>query len=290
MSWVIFVEEPGVHQVSLPYNVLAAIAVEEHLVWQLSKKLREAEVSFFGAQLEQQSPVFTVEDMLNERQIQIAESHPLLESSLRIRLTKECLVSQAGANSAMHGVALAQTQIAYCRFVLELLRDFQSKALAVFTPSEFSTFTYRDHLRKDYSFMLERALYLLRDQHFISTGILVFDPKRHSDDLVPISAISDYFDKTTKGRLRSRLIVPEPMMANSRLTSINQGAVLLSRILSWSFRLPNMKLPRRRDLDGFVKQCNRLRFSFMSDSGHKEWSFKFIETVRAQHEASSPTM
>lgn len=289
MGWSIFIEESGVHQKSLPYGALVGVAVEDRFVWQLARKLRDAEVHFFGSRLERLSSYITVDTILGAELVKVASLSPGLPPPQRATLTRQYLSCGNVRPPVEQVVAFAQTQVAFCSFALGILRDFEAKSFAILTPSSEVGVIHGDHIRKDYAFLFERVSRFLATQTSSNIGTLVLDPQRHLEDFVPISTITSYFEKTTKGRLRSRFIIPEPLMANSSLRVINQVAVIISRVLSWGFRLPGMTHPRRFDLDELVRQCNQLRILLGEGSGRKEWSFIFVEDIRPRHEtASSP--
>ena len=284
MSWAIFTEEPGVHQISLPYGVIVGIAVEDRFVWQLARKLKDAETHFFGKRLQSFSHHVIIDDFLNVETVRRSEFSPSIELSERFVLTQKYFARKNDAPSLEQTIAAAQSQVAFCKFVIGLLQEFQSRAFAILTPAENSSLTYSNYLRRDYVLFFERVFNFLECQSPNTIGTLVFHPRRHKEDFVSIQIITEYFEKTAEGRLRSQLLCPEPVMAGSSLSTINQAAVLISRILSWGFRLSGMSLPRRYDLDELVRQCNHLRFSFRHACGKKDWSFVFLNSVRSQEE------
>ena len=288
MGWSIFISEPGDHQFSLPYGVLAGILIEDRFVWQLARKLKDAETQFFGRRLNQLGSSFNVENILGLESSQLAESAPPLSSALRLALTNEFLSVIEMQGSLQHSLAMAQSCHSFIRFVLSLLLAFKASAVAIMFPVHDITLSYNVQLRKDYAFLIERVERFLSEKSSESVGLMIFDKYRYNGKYVNTKSITEYFEKTTKGRLRAQRVIPEPVFAGASLSTINNAAVLFSTVLSWSFRLPFMSQPRRLDLDDCLKQCNTLRFSYTSETGSKDWSFKYVDNLRARNESEAP--
>ena len=284
MGWSLFMEEPGDHQLSLPYGVLAGLAVEDRLVWQLARTLKHAEFDFFGSRLDRFRSHFTTDSILDIEAIQIANASTALSASDRLCLVKECSSLDRLQMSTQHISALAQARFLFCQHVLELLLDYDVKLFASMIPTEQIGTTYFSGLRKDYSFFFERFAMFLTEQVAGTVGMLVLDASRHTGVHIQLSAITDYFEKTTKGRLISAVIVPEPLMSNQTLATINQAAALVARALSYGIRIAGMTVARRHDLDLFVRLCNQMRLSFLSKEGRKDWSLIFLDDVRTMRE------
>ena len=289
MGWSIFIEEPGINQLSLPYGVLAGLAIEDILVWQLVRKLKDAEMQFFGSRIEHVRPSLTIENILAPEVLRLAGLAQSLEVFSNSNSGDLTLNDDSVDCSEVAQVSLAQSKVSYCKFVLELLRDFQARAFAIIIPIDDVLLSYDIHLRKDYAFLFERISIFLEEQNTNTIGTMILDSSRHSGKYVSIQSMTEYFEKTTKGRMRARYLIPEPVLSNSSLSTVNQAAELFSYIIASGFRLPGMSKPRRNDLDSYVKQCNGMRFSYISDKGSRDWSFKYLESVRANREAASPT-
>jgi hypothetical protein len=288
MSWYIFLDEPGDHQLSWPYGVLAGLAVEDRFVWQLARELKDAESRFFGPFRADVIRSPRIDTLLDPQVIYLAASQPQMSAHDRQKLIDKSSMELGRKESFQTSVALAQAKLAFCQFVLNILADYHVKAFANIINQSDIVISYETHLRKDYAFLFERASYLIDLVGPGQIGLFLLDSRRHTGKYVSIKSITSYFVKTTKGRLRSHRLIPEPVLAEASLAVVNQAVALFSYIISSSFRMPTMSKPRRFDLDDFVKQCNKMRFSYINEFGVKDWSFIFLEDVRARYEEISP--
>ena len=284
MGWSLFIEEPGDHQLTLPYGVLAGLAVEDRVIWQLARKLKRAEIDFFGSRLVNFCSLFTIESILDIEADQIASSSIDLDAAERLQLVREC----AGLNplqlSTKHSFALTQSRFLFCKHALEILLDYNVKGFATLIPTNQINISYLNGLRKDYSFFFERFNLFLSDYSQGSIGSIVVDECRSDEKYVSVISITEYFEKTTKGRLISQNLIPEPLMANDSLSTINKAAVIYSNILSYGVRLSGMMNNRRYDLDALVRICNLMRTSYPSRDGKKHWSVIYLDDVRTMRE------
>src|SRR5437016_11724522 len=48
MAWFLFIDESGQDHRESPYEVLAGVAIEDRVLWDLIKELHDAEISHFG--------------------------------------------------------------------------------------------------------------------------------------------------------------------------------------------------------------------------------------------------
>ncbi len=284
MGWSLFIEEPGDHQLTWPYGVLAGLGVEDRFIWQLARKLKRAEIDFFGSKLENFRSLFTIESMLDIEAEQITSSSINLNAAERFQLVREC----AGINqlqlSTRHLFALTQSRFLYCKHALELLLDYNVKGFATFIPTKQIPISYLSGLRKDYSFFFERFSLFLSERSVGSVGSIVIDDCRGTEKYVSIRSITEYFEKTTKGRLIAQRLIPEPLRANESLSTINRAAVIYSYVLSYEVRLSGMINTRRYDLDALAKICNLMRTSYPSKEGKKHWSIIYLDDVRTSRE------
>ncbi len=72
--------------------------------------------------------------------------------------------------------------------------------------------------------------------------------------------LTNYFKKTSKGRQRSGLVIPEPFFVHSDLTTGIQIADLIAYIISWGLRLKGMTGASRPELMEFVELIKPLRY------------------------------
>ena len=135
-------------------------------------------------------------------------------------------------------------------------------------------------MRKDYSFFLERYFHFLNTKPEDPMGFLVFDELDKSASHVLLRQISEYFIKTTKGRSRSRLIVPEPFFVHSDLTTIIQVADIAAYSISWGLRLKGMRVEKRAELAPLVAEIERMRYHHRTDGGDEVWGIKEIRDLR----------
>lgn len=136
-------------------------------------------------------------------------------------------------------------------------------------------------LRKDYAFLFERYYYFLNGLTDDPMGYLVFDELDKAQSHVLLGQVASYFVRTTNGRSRSRLIIPEPFFVHSDLTSLIQLADLAAYVISWGFRdLRGMTEPAREELAGLTDIVRGLRFRRATGAGHLEWGFKLIADLR----------
>ncbi len=76
-------------------------------------------------------------------------------------------------------------------------------------------------------------------------GYMVFDEIDKSASHVLLGQVGSYFIKTNQGRVRSRLIIPEPFFVHSDLTTLIQAADIIAYTISWGLRLKGMNSPKR---------------------------------------------
>ena len=115
-------------------------------------------------------------------------------------------------------------------------------------------------------------------------GLVVFDELDKSTSHILLNQVSEYFLKTQKGRIRSRLIIPEPFFVHSDLTTMVQVADLIAYLLSWGVRLKGMTASRRAEFDIFSQKIMQLRFTQRTPGGHTNYGFKAINNLRSATE------
>lgn len=178
--------------------------------------------------------------------------------------------------------ALALAKLNYTRELFEICARYKCRAFASIVETDARD-TATDGLRKDYGFLFERFYYFLDEQRPREQGIVVFDELEKSRSHLLINQMNLYFRNTATGKMRSGLIVPEPLFVHSDLTTGIQIADMISYIVSWGFRLPQMVKPARKELKGFADQVSGLRFRTVRND-HEIWSFKHITDLRTKTE------
>ncbi|RYB02062.1 DUF3800 domain-containing protein [Lichenibacterium ramalinae] len=279
MSWLLFVDEPSDRQVSSPYGVLTGLAVEDVHVWSLSQRLKDAQQQFFGQQLiDHDGRYAEARALLGLKVYESAALHPRSDD-LSCSLASG-FGPQARLTNSQVSAALAQAKIAYCDCALSLARDFGAIAFAMFFPADAIPTRFEDRLRKDYGFLLERYYHFLKSRAGTCAGLIVLPRQPRGQTYVASGEIVDYFAKTANGRVRSRLIIPNPVYADGPLDIVSHLTELVSYVANWSIRLPNMHAPRRPEMGPLTARCSSLRFAYAADNGKKDWSFKYIDDLR----------
>jgi hypothetical protein len=115
-------------------------------------------------------------------------------------------------------------------------------------------------------------------------GTVIFDEVEKTQSQILIEQMERYFLHTAKGKVRSRLIVPEPLFVHSDLTTMIQMADLVAYIVSWGVRLTGgvrpMTKPRRDELESLARQVCSLRYHAKTPGGHDTWGFTTIGELR----------
>ena len=274
MSWCLFIDEPIDARGDSPYKVVAGLAVEDKHIWPLTVKLYDANLHYFGRQLRAPNSAYLKASDLLSHDIFLEAQHVLSVSNTeRVRLIHEAL-DESAPTIINQRVALSQAKISYCRFITNLIRDYEVRAFAVMAPANVVPVPLTNQLRRDYAFLLERFFYFLDDQLPASTGYLLLSELNKYG--VSANTLSDYFLKTSNGKVRSRSIIPEPLFTRGRINIIFQSTSLLGYALCWGFRTPTMHEPTRPELESFTSQFRAMRYLHTSSNGKKDWSFKFI--------------
>ena len=279
MSWSMFIDEPGDHQLENPYGVLAGFAVEDTHIWGLTRKLKHAREQFFGQRPYGRTDVYVdVQRILSVDVFKEASSAslPQLPDQVAVRKNSHEKLRFESSNELF---LIASQKIAYCNFIIKLMQDYGANAFAIIIPNDSIDITIKDRLRKDYGYFFERFYYFLVNQGVSAMGHLILQEDRKGREYVSLESINEYFTKTNNGRVRSKNIIPEPLFARGDVTEIIQASRILSYCVAWGVRLPKMDLPRRYDMDSLVSLCNSMRFSYKTENGKKDWSFKYVNDI-----------
>ena len=188
--------------------------------------------------------------------------------------------------------ALAQAKVDFAGRVLEICSQHQVRA--------FASIVDRDaprpegfFLRKDYAYLFERFFYFLSEQPPFHQGLVIFDELERSRSHLLVDQMSEYFQKTAKGRYRSSRIVPEPFFVHSDLTSLIQVADLVAYIISWGVKVGSMNRPRRTELRDLASSVCELRHQSTVQVQERDdflvWSFAVIDDLRPRDEREDQT-
>lgn len=284
MSWTLFVDESGQDQRHSPYEVLAGVAIEDRQIWPLICQISDAQQHFFGMRLfDAYGAEAKAKELLKKKSYKHAAQMDPFGNEDRKQLAKEAL--EDGENPTRARLtALAQAKIAYCEFILLLARRHGGRIFATMVPQDAPRPPSGEDMRKDYAFFLERYYHFLNQQSGDPMGFLVFDELDKSASHVLLGQISRYFQRTTNGRTRSRLIVPEPFFVHSDLTSLVQLADLVAYVVSWGLRLSRMPVSTRPELNPLVDVVKRMRYCHLTGGGHAVWGIKEIKDLRPQRQ------
>lgn len=277
MTWSLFLDEPVDPVGNSPYKVVAGLAIEDKHIWPLSVKISDANLHYFGRQLRASNSAYLkAGDLLSPEIFADAQNELTISSVERIRLIHDALSGEY-IESVDQRAALSQAKVSYCRFILNLIRNHEVRAFAVMVPTNAEALQISTKLRRDYTFLLERFFYFVGDQAPPAMGLLILsDLNKYT---VTANSISEYFLKTTKGKIRSKSIMPEPLFARGRINILFQATSLLAYSLNWGFRTPSMKEPIRPELADFNSVFRSMRYLHESSDGKKDWSFKFINNL-----------
>ncbi len=261
-----------------PYGALSGIAVEDSQVWAFARKLRDAQHQYFGRQLIGSDGRYLAAEYLLGEQV-YDEGAQLFDGASRPAHHQSDVTHTPSGGAPLNEPAArsSQAKIGYCDFALGLAKDFSTLAFAMVFSTQSISVQLDTQLRKDYAYLFERFYNFLSTTKVRSTGVLVLPRVARGRTFVSQQSIVDYFTKTTNGRLRSQLILPDPLYADGDLGVILHLVEILSYISRWSVRLQGMVEPGRSEMDFLATRCLDLRYSYKTDNGKKDWSFKFIE-------------
>lgn len=280
MSWTLFVDESGQDRRNSPYEVLAGIAIEDRQIWPLICQISDAQQHFFGMRLYQAyGAEAKAKELLKTKTYKHAgqmEPFPHLDWT---RLAREILQDGTDVSRARL-TALAQAKIAYCEFILQLAQRHGGQIFATMVPQAAPRPPNGEQMRKDYAFFLERYYHFLNQRPGDPMGFLVFDELDKSASHVLLSQIARYFQRTSNGRTRSRLIVPEPFFVHSDLSSLIQLADIVAYVISWGLRLRRMPPTTRPELEPLVSIVKRMRYYHQTEGGGEVWGVKEIPDLR----------
>ena len=287
MGWFLFVDESGQDGRNSPYEVLAGLAVEDRELWRLIQALKESQEAHFGIRLfDAYGAEAKGQKLLRKKTFKLAGQKPPLPAAARTALANAALTN----GEAVHGdqlTALGQAKLAYVADALRLCRKHRTVAFASIIPNDIVRSDY-DFLRKDYAFLFERFFHFLngREDSPKPMGTVIFDEIEKTQSQTLIEQMEKYFLHTSKGKARSRLIVPEPLFVHSDLTTMIQMADLVAYIASWGVRLTGgvrpMTKPKREELDSLARQVCGLRYHAKTPRGHDTWGFTTIGELRVR--------
>ena len=259
MAYLLFVDESGNDKEPAPCEVLAGISVEDRDVWNLIEAVHAAEEQNFGCRYSRVKGEIKGKKLLKRKAFRHAAQLPAIDPDVRKPLAERCLL--AGDSPTRDAItALAQAKIAFVSDVFTLCARYRCNVFASIVCHGAPRPTALV-LRKDYAYLFERFFYFLEDREPEAQGIIVFDELEKSRSNILIGQMEEYFLKTATGRMRSRLILPQPFFVHSDLTTLVQVADLLAYTILWGWRMPGLfDATGRLELESLAKQVHRLRY------------------------------
>jgi hypothetical protein len=287
VGWFLFVDESGQDRRNSPYEVLAGVAVEDRELWRLIQALKESQEDHFGMRLfDAYGAEAKGHKLLSTKTFRLASQKDALPKADRVVLAHAALTN----GNAVKGdqlTALGQAKLAYVTDALNLCHKYRTVAFASIIPNDIVRPKY-DFLRKDYVFLFERFFHFLngRVENPKPMGTIIFDEVEKQQSQILIEQMERYFLHSRKGKVRSRLIVPEPLFVHSDLTTMIQMADLVAYIVSWGVRLRGglrpMTKPKRDELDSVARQVCGLRYHLETPGGHDTWGFTTVSELRVR--------
>lgn len=282
MAYFFFIDESGTDRQDSLYEVLCGVAIKDNDLWNIITQLKGFEEKLLGTRYSGSEREIKGKKFLKKKVFKQANSFEPIPEIERTRLAKECIENGSVA-TRKHMAALSQAKLDYVRKLLELCAQYRVKIFA-----SISSETIRETddemdglLRRDYVYAFERIYYYLEDRKSDEQGIIVFDELEKSQSHVLVSQLENYFKKTSKGRQRSGLVIPEPFFVHSDLTTGIQIADLIAYIISWALRLKGMTEEIRPELCEFVELIKPLRYRTTRDIGDipnmEIWSVTYVK-------------
>jgi hypothetical protein len=281
MAYFFFIDESGTDRQDSPYEVLCGIAIKDNDLWNIISQLKSFEEQLLGTRYSGNDREIKGTKFLKRKVFNQANSVAAIPEHERTQLAKACIENGAGATKR-HMAALAQAKLDYVRKLLELCAQYRIKIFAsISSESVRETDDEMDGLlRRDYVYAFERMYYYLEDKKSDDQGIIVFDELEKSQSHILVSQLENYFKRTSKGRQRSGLVIPEPFFVHSDLTTGIQIADLIAYIISWGLRLKGMNEKAREELNEFVELVKPLRYITTREIGDinmQIWSVTYVK-------------
>jgi hypothetical protein len=282
MAYFFFIDESGTDRQDSLYEVLCGVAIKDSDLWNIVSQLKTIELQLFGIRYSGHDREIKGRKFLKKKVFKQAALEEPIPEGERTQLSKECIVNGSQA-TPRHMIALSQSKLEYVRKLLELCSQFRIKIFATIStePIRETDDEADGLLRRDYVYAFERMYYYLEDKKNDEQGIIVFDELEKSKSHVLISQLENYFKRTSKGRQRSGLVIPEPFFVHSDLTTGIQIADIVAYIISWGLRLKGMTKPGRAELNEFVELIKPLRYLTTRDIRDipemKIWSVTYVK-------------
>lgn len=254
MSWLLFLDESGHDQRTMPYEIHGGFAIHASKLWPFISAVRTLEQSVFGAYLHQYGSELKGCKLLAKDRFKWDQQGPKMDEAARRKHALNFLNSSQQGRSPRRDefTAYGQACLAMAEGVIQLLHSHDAKLFAAAIPRQPRPATLpAEMLRKDLVFLLERYFYFLESRR--EMGLLVMDGSDKQADRKLVRRMERYFTQTMPGRERTQWIVPAPLFVESDMAYGVQAADLCIYSLNWGWRLPNMTEPTRPEIEPFVR-------------------------------------
>ncbi|MEO8147764.1 MAG: DUF3800 domain-containing protein [Bacteroidia bacterium] len=282
MAYFFFADESGTDKQDSLYEVLCAVAIKDDDLWHIVSQLKITEKNLLGTRYGGSEREIKGRKFLKRKVFKQARGFEIIPETERTLLAKEC-IENGNTASARHIAALAQAKLEYVRKLLEICNQFRIKIFASISSEPLRETDDKSNvfLRRDYVYAFERMYYYLEDKKNDDQGIIVFDELEKSKSHILVSQLENYFKKSSKGRQRSGLIIPEPFFVHSDLTTGIQIADLIAYIISWGLRLKGMDKSFRPELSEFVDMLKPMIYKTSREIGDVNnwniWSVIYVK-------------
>ena len=289
-----FVDESGQDRGEAPYEVLAAVAIDERDLWNLLQAIQAAEREIFGIRLTEVGVEFKGRKLLKTKTFRHANQMTAIPIDERRSLCAEFL-SKGQRESAGSPIeyrrreefaAYGQAVIDFVGRVYDLCASYRVKIFASIVDPDAPRLS-SDFLRKNYAYLFERFFYFLEDISADEMGIVVFDELEKAQCRILINQMARYFLDTVRGRTRSARIVPEPFFVHSDLTTAVQLADIVAYTLNWGARLKHLAKPTRAEMEPFGRRAFDLRCTGHRETDNQNWpvyGIIYIDDLRPKSE------
>lgn len=266
MAYFLFIDESGQDHYDSPYEVLAGIAIDDKHLWNFIRNAHQLEINCFGRKYRGVDNEIKARTFLKRKTFRLAAQLPSIPMPDRTLFAKQAL-DEGATITKIQLTALAQAKLDYATKLLELCHQYRFKIFASIICDENSIPVDKEMLRKDYIYLFERFYYFLEDKLDEPRGIVVFDELDKSASHLLLGQMDKYFKKTTKGRFRAGLIIPEPFFVHSDLTTGIQVVDFIAYIISWNFRVGKLNKPPREELNGYLELIKLMRYRTTREIG-----------------------
>ncbi len=259
MTWFLFMDESGHDHKNMPYEVRGGIALHVGELWPFAQSIKHEEKRCFGSA--RNNPKYEMKGgkFLNRARIQLAQQGDLFSDEERQRLCNKLLAGEPSSLDAR--IAYAQACLKMTDSLFSLLEKHKAHIFATAIPRGAKPpiaqeKKFKDFLRKDHVFLLERYFYFLEGEK--DHGVLVMDESEKRLDRDFVARMEKYFTRTQTGRGWRQWIAPIPFFVSSDMNYPVQVADICLYCINWGYRNRNMNAPPRQDMVEYGKRLRQL--------------------------------